>query len=71
MTKQITVEVDENGKINFETNGFVGEECVQNDVVNHVKNSLGKGLGPEFKAGKKYRLWMVVPRSPVPLWSTS
>ena len=50
MPKQIIVEVDETGKIHFETDGFVGEECVQNDVVNHVKKALGKGLGPEFKA---------------------
>ena len=50
MQKQIIVEVDENGKIHFETDGFVGEECVTNAIVNHVKNQLGKGLGPEFKA---------------------
>jgi hypothetical protein len=47
--KQIIIEVDENGKIVFETDGFIGEECVQNEIVNHIKNALGRGLGPEFK----------------------
>ena len=50
MQKQIIVEVDENGKISFETDGFVGDECITNAIVNHVKDQLGKGLGPEFKA---------------------
>jgi len=49
MAKQIIVEVDENGKITFETDGFVGEECIHNAIVNHVKEALGRGLGPEFK----------------------
>jgi len=49
MQKQIIIEVDENGKINFETDGFVGPECVNNDIVNHIKNALGNGLGPDLK----------------------
>ena len=49
MQKQIIVEVDEKGKIHFETDGFVGEECITDEIVNHVKNALGKGLGGEFR----------------------
>jgi hypothetical protein len=49
MQKQIIIEVDENGKIHFETDGFVGEECIHDEVVNYVKEQLGRGLGPEFK----------------------
>ena len=49
MQKQIIIEVDEQGKIHFETDGFVGEECIHDEVVNYVKEQLGRGLGPEFK----------------------
>jgi hypothetical protein len=47
--KQIIVEVDEHGKIHFETDGFIGQDCITDEVVNYVKDQLGKGLGPDFK----------------------
>lgn len=49
MPKQIIVEVDEQGDIHFETDGFIGSECIEDDVVNYVKAQLGKGRGPDFK----------------------
>lgn len=47
--KEIIIRVMEDGKIEFETDGFVGQECVTDEVVNYVKTQLGRGLGPEFK----------------------
>lgn len=47
--KEIIIRVLEDGKIEFETDGFIGDECIKNEIVNYVKNQLGRGLGPEFK----------------------
>lgn len=49
MQKQVIIEVDEFGEIHFETDGFIGEECITNKNVKKLKEAIGRGLGPDFK----------------------
>jgi hypothetical protein len=49
LKQEIIIRVLEDGKIEFETEGFVGDECVKNEDVQFIKSQLGRGLGPDFK----------------------